>query len=125
MSELLPTHSKADPTSPGEPSVLAGLSRTNPGPSPIPGMPNIPIWRFVLAFLIAVVADIVLILAAPFEPILLSLDIFTALLLCATLGFNWIFVPTLLVEAVPGLEVFPTWTLVVLALCGIKLARKT
>ncbi len=123
MSDLLPVNSAGEPKFKRSSKVSNNSVLQDPSQAKTP-LPNIALWRFVLAFLIAVVADIILAIATPFEAIELPLDILTALLLCLTVGFNWIFLPSLLVEAVPGLEVFPTWTLVVLALGGIKFARK-
>jgi hypothetical protein len=78
-------------------------------------------WRLVLAFVVAVVADT---LCAPLgEGWVVVFDLGVALILIAILGFNWIFIPALLIEAVPGLGLFPTWVLSVLALAGIKVMR--
>ena len=84
---------------------------------------SVPVWRFALAFVVAVAADAVLAAAVFTGPIAIVGDVVVALLLCGIVGFNWIFVPTLLVEAVPGLNLFPTWTLAVLALAGIRAIR--
>jgi len=40
-----------------------------------------------------------------------ALDVGTALVLFALVGFHWPLLPVLIVEAIPGLAVFPTWTL--------------
>lgn len=48
-------------------------------------------------------------------PILLMLDIVVALSLAA-ISRNMLFLPVAVVEALPGLQMFPTWTLVVVAM---------
>jgi hypothetical protein len=45
-----------------------------------------------------------------------ALDIITAFLLVAICGFKWQFVAAFAAELVPGLTLFPTWTMVVLTL---------
>ena len=42
-----------------------------------------------------------------------GVDLSTALLLILILGFRWTLAVPLVVEAVPGLALFPTWTLAV------------
>ena len=79
---------------------------------------------FVLAFVVAVLADIVLATVTLIPPLIILGDVAVALILCSILGFNWLFIPTLLVEAVPGLSLFPTWTIAVLALAGIKAIKR-
>ena len=39
-----------------------------------------------------------------------ALDVLTALALTWLLGWRWAFVPTLIAEMVPVLDLFPTWT---------------
>ncbi len=38
------------------------------------------------------------------------LDLSVAAILIRLLGWHWAFLPTLLAELVPGLDLFPTWT---------------
>src|SRR5207247_9949616 len=38
------------------------------------------------------------------------LDLGVAAILIRLLGWHWAFLPTLLAELVPGLDLFPTWT---------------
>jgi hypothetical protein len=73
-----------------------------------------PRWRWALG--VAVVSDAVgfgLVLA---PPVYWLVDAATAALLFVVLGWRWGLLTALAVEAVPGLQVFPAWTLVVLAL---------
>jgi hypothetical protein len=69
-----------------------------------------------LAWLVAIVADALQILAFPFfaeggaSPADTVLDIAVAAILSRLLGWHWAFLPTLAAELVPGLDLFPTWT---------------
>jgi hypothetical protein len=42
-----------------------------------------------------------------------AVDLATAALLFALLGFRWVLLPGLIMEAIPGVSVFPFWVLVV------------
>ncbi|HPR16347.1 MAG TPA: hypothetical protein PLW58_10150 [Smithella sp.] len=53
-------------------------------------------------------------------PVYWMIDIVTVLVLFIVIGFKWALLPALVVEMIPGLQLFPAWTLVVLALAGIK-----
>ena len=72
------------------------------------------------AWFVAIAADGVQILLLPlFAPGALSpadtlIDLAVALILSRLLGWHWAFLPTLLAELVPGLDLFPTWTAAVL-----------
>jgi len=69
-----------------------------------------------MAWVVAVAADAIQIGALPFfaaggvSPADTVLDILTAALLIRLLGFHWAFLPSLLVELMPGFDLFPTWT---------------
>ena len=69
--------------------------------------------RLALAFSVAALADVLsgfLVFAPPVQWIV---DVVTALVLFAVLGRQWILLPGLIMEAIPGLYVFPFWVLVV------------
>ncbi len=51
--------------------------------------------------------------ASPFDWVL---DLFTVVALTLILGFKWRLTLALLLELVPGLDLFPTWTALVLSL---------
>ena len=72
--------------------------------------------RAALALAIAVdVLQIAVQATGPFQVLLdWPLDLITALAMTALVGFHWAFLPTFLAEAVPWLDVVPTWTLAVL-----------
>ena len=69
-----------------------------------------------LAWAVAIIADALQIFALPlfaeggFSPLDDVLDLVVAFALIRLLGWQWAFLPTLLAEAVPGLDLFPTWT---------------
>ena len=79
--------------------------------------------RIRTALVIAVIVDALQIAVqatGPFQIFLdWPLDLLTALVMLGLVGFHWAFLPTVLAEAVPWLDVVPTWTLsVILATRG-------
>lgn len=76
--------------------------------------------RIGLAFAIAIIADLIQcpltavtgtgIFAIPGEIADVILDCFVMAAMSGLLGFHWVFLPSLLVEGIPGLDLFPTWT---------------
>jgi len=75
-----------------------------------------------LALAIAGCADLCQIVLFPFfgpgifSPLEDLLDVAVACMLMAICGFRWQFVLAFIVEIVPGLDLFPTWTALVLSL---------
>ena len=71
-----------------------------------------------IALGLAIVVDVLQIAlqaTGPFQILLdWPLDLLTGLAMMALVGFHWAFLPTFLAEAVPWLDVVPTWTLAVL-----------
>jgi hypothetical protein len=69
-----------------------------------------------LAWLVAIAADALQILAFPLfaeggvSPADTVLDIAVAAVLTRILGWHWAFLPTLAAELTPGMDLFPTWT---------------
>jgi hypothetical protein len=69
-----------------------------------------------LAWVIAMAADAIQIAALPLfvgggaSPADTLLDLAVAAILVRLLGWHWAFLPSLLAELVPGLDLFPTWT---------------
>ena len=69
-----------------------------------------------LAWLVAVGADALQIGAMPLfaagalSPADTALDVVVAAILIRLLGFHWAFLPSLMVELMPGFDLFPTWT---------------
>jgi hypothetical protein len=80
----------------------------------------ISLRRVWIARSIAVVVDALQILAfpafsegflAPFDP---ALDVVTAIIMIALLGWHIAFVPTFIVESLPFADLAPSWTIAVL-----------
>ena len=69
-----------------------------------------------LAWLVAIAADAIQIVGLPFfvegvlSPVDTLLDIVVAVILTRLLGWHWAFLPGLVAESIPGLDLFPTWT---------------
>jgi len=67
---------------------------------------------------VAAISDalsVVFTLTPPFE---WATDLATALALFAILGWQWVLLPGLIMEAIPGLYIFPFWTLAVAAVAA-------
>ena len=77
-----------------------------------------PRWR--AALVTAVLSDALGFAAALYPPAQWALDAVTAVVLFAVLGFRWPLLPALFIEAVPALQLFPAWTLVVAALASVE-----
>ena len=77
-----------------------------------------PPWRG--ALVLAVVSDIISFGTAWVAPAQWAIDALTAVALFVLLGFRWKLLIPLVIEAVPGLAVFPTWTLALLAFAAIE-----
>ncbi len=79
---------------------------------------GVPRWRG--ALLIAALSDVLGFGVVLLPPAQWILDAATAAALFAMLGFRWPLLPALAVEAVPGLELFPAWTVVVASLAATE-----
>ncbi len=69
--------------------------------------------RLAAAFVVAAVSDLVSGVTTLVPPIEWAIDLSTALLLFLLLGRQWLILPGLIAEAIPGLAIFPFWILVV------------
>jgi len=72
--------------------------------------------RFAIAFGVAAISDFVSMWTEFAPPIQWAVDLATAALLFLILGRRWALLPGLVVEAIPGMGVFPVWVLVVLSI---------
>ena len=81
--------------------------------------------RLALAFAIAGLSDVIGAFAAPLPPAEWVVDVATALLLFAVLSWQWLILPGLVLEAIPGLGVLPFWLLVVAAIAVLGTPRPT
>lgn len=75
---------------------------------------KLPRWRW--ALFIAIVSDAIGFAVVLFPPAQWLVDAITAAALLLIIGFRWPLLISLAIEVVPALELFPAWTLVVLAL---------
>ena len=72
-----------------------------------------------LAFCVAAASDGASILAEAIPPLQMCIDAGTVLALLLILGFHWQLIPALIVEAIPGLAMFPSWMAAVIAIVAI------
>jgi hypothetical protein len=79
---------------------------------------KLPRWRW--ALVTALLSDALGFGVMWWPPAQWLLDAVTAAALFAVLGFRWPLLPALAIEVVPGLELFPAWTLVVAALASTE-----
>jgi len=79
--------------------------------------------RLALAFAIAAISDAIGAFTTPLPPIGWVADLGTALLLFMVLGRQWLLLPGLALEAIPGLGVLPFWLLVVGAIAVLGTPR--
>lgn len=111
------------------PEVLPPEPPAPAQPQPQPAAGEGPSWltrkRLLLAFGVAVVSDAISFWLALVPPAQWAVDVGTALLLFSILGWQWLILPGLLLEAIPGVYVFPAWVLVVAAVAVYGTARPT
>jgi hypothetical protein len=79
--------------------------------------------RLALAIAIAAISDIIGAFVTLAPPFMWALDVVTAVLLFAVLGWQWLLLPGLVMEAIPGVAVLPFWLLVVGAIAVWGTAR--
>lgn len=79
---------------------------------------RLPRWRW--ALIVALLSDALGFGVALWPPLQWLLDAVTASVLFAVLGFRWPLLSALAIEAVPVLQLFPAWTLVVVALASAE-----
>src|SRR4051794_2496760 len=91
--------------------------RDNPESGPpapaIPAALRFSKRQLALAFAVAAASDALGVFATFAPPLMLALDFATALLLFAVLGRQWVLLPGLVLEAIPGVGVVPVWLMVV------------
>lgn len=81
------------------------------------GTPSVA--RVRLARSLALLADFFQVIAFPLffqgglSPLSDALDIGMAIVMTLLLGWHWAFVPTMITELIPVLDLFPTWTIAV------------
>ena len=112
---------KRDSIAPPVPVVPVEVLPPLPPPAPpvIPpqGLPHgLSRAQVAIAFAIAALSDLISGFASAAPPIQWGVDIATAAALFVVLGWRWLLLPGLIMEAIPGLGVVPFWVLVVAAI---------
>jgi hypothetical protein len=79
--------------------------------------------RLAVAFIIAGISDFIGAYTTLVPPIGWAVDIATALLLFMVLGWQWLLLPGLALEAIPGVGVVPLWLVVVGAIAFLGTPR--
>jgi hypothetical protein len=79
--------------------------------------------QIVLAIAIAAVSDLLGAFVTFAPPVMWIVDFATAVLLFMVLGWQWLLLPGLVMEAIPGLGVVPFWLLVVAGILAWGTAR--
>jgi hypothetical protein len=77
-----------------------------------------PRWRWALS--IAVVSDALGFLVVLLPPVQWIIDAVTAIALVAVLGFRWKLLAAMAIEVIPAIQLFPAWTLVILAMAATE-----
>ncbi len=95
------------------PTAHSPLVVVEKGPNPAPRATRL---RLALALGVASVSDILSLLTTFAPPVQWALDLGTAVALFLILGARWAILPGLIVEAIPGMGVFPMWILVVVSI---------
>jgi len=72
--------------------------------------------KMATAFGVAAVSDALSIWLTFAPPVQWTLDLATAVVLFLIFGKRWVLLPGLVMEAIPGMGVFPWWVLVVLSI---------
>ncbi|HEV7967111.1 MAG TPA: hypothetical protein VGP19_06060 [Candidatus Acidoferrales bacterium] len=98
-----------------------------------PAEPASPLERhsratMAIALGVAAVSDVLSVWLTFAPPFQWTLDLATALILFLIFGRRWVLLPGLVMEAIPGMGVFPWWVLVVLSIIlydGIKKPART
>ena len=104
---------------PSAPSELEKRSTGTTASQPL----KFSVLRLTLAFVIAGASDLIGALASLAPPIGWAIDVVTAALLFVVLGWQWLLLPGLVLEAIPGVGVLPFWLLVVGAIAVLGTPR--
>ena len=105
-----------------DPSAHSELEKRSAG-TPASAPLKFSAVRLALAFAIAGVSDVLGAFASLAPPIGWALDVVTAALLFVVMGWQWLLLPGLVLEAIPGVGVLPFWLLVVGAIAILGTPR--
>ena len=105
---------------PSAPSDLEKRSTETTAATPL----KFSVLRLALAFVVAGISDVIGAFANLAPPIGWAVDVVTAALLFVVLGcWQWLLLPGLVLEAIPGIGVVPFWLLVVGAIAVLGTPR--
>lgn len=76
-----------------------------------------------MAFAVAVLSDVLSKFFVFAPPLQWATDLVTAILLFLVLGWQWMLLPGLILEAIPGINIMPFWVLVVAAVAVLGTVR--
>ena len=79
-----------------------------------PAIPARRTWRFVAALAVALASDAIGVPLEAFFPLMVALDVVTAIALWLLLGRGLVLLIALVLEAIPGVGLMPFWTLAVI-----------
>jgi hypothetical protein len=113
MSEALSSNGKHDTKVPSQEIARSGASSGAPSAIGRLGALRFSKRQIVLAIVIAGLSDLLCAFVQFAPPVVWAVDLLTAVLLFAVLGWQWLLLPGLMLEAIPGLGVIPFWLLVV------------
>ena len=105
-----------------DPSAPSELEKRPPRAT-TPTALKFPMRRLALAFVVAGVSDLVGAFASLAPPLGWAVDVVTAALLFVVLGWQWLLLPGLVLEAIPGVGILPFWLLVVGAIAVLGTPR--
>ena len=121
-SPRLPGKDMTSPARPAKSPAAHDQPQSKAG-NPISTALRVSKRRLFLAIVIAGLSDVICFYASPLPPVVWTLDLLTAILLFAVLGWQWFLLPGLVMEAIPGVGVIPVWLLVVGAIALWGTAR--
>jgi hypothetical protein len=104
---------------PSAPTKLKKRSTETTASTPL----KFSVLRLAIAFAVAAVSDVIGAFASVAPPIGWAVDFVTAALFFVVLGWQWLLLPGLVLEAIPGVGVFPFWLLVVGAIAALGTPR--
>lgn len=70
--------------------------------------------------ILAVLSDALGFGVLPFPPVQWVLDAVTAVTLILILGFRWKLLVAMAVEVIPAIQLFPAWTMVIIAMAATE-----
>ena len=106
--------------------MIALMSRASIRPGAgIFGQPLLTPWRVRLAFITAIVADLVQMLLGPLGWALFDevTDVVTLILVSRLIGYHPLFLPTFVIEFIPIADMLPTWTACVAVVVALRRKR--